>query len=173
MNNPTDSTALQPDDYKTDAEPTHFAKVLEIFTKPAKTFEQMSKFPPRTIDWFLPVLILSVLIIITPYVLINNNSIYYQVKQQQIERNQKTFNKMVEKEIMIQQADDKIIKMKFRMSDSFIADFLISHIIWSLFLLFIIYFVIAGFYFFIVTRVLKGKESIAMYLSRPAWLHIL
>ena len=34
---------------------SHTDKMIGIFTEPSNTYEATSKFPPRTIDWFLPV----------------------------------------------------------------------------------------------------------------------
>ena len=40
---------------------SHSDKMIGVFTEPGKTFDNASKFPPRTKDWVLPLVILLAL----------------------------------------------------------------------------------------------------------------
>ena len=41
----------------------HSDKLVGVFAEPKTMFEKMSHFPPKTMDWFLPVILLLVVIL--------------------------------------------------------------------------------------------------------------
>ncbi|HEX9741018.1 MAG TPA: hypothetical protein VGA29_09590, partial [Ignavibacteriaceae bacterium] len=44
---------------------SHTDKMTGIFTEPSATFERIAKFTVKTVDWFLPMLILFLIVAIT------------------------------------------------------------------------------------------------------------
>jgi hypothetical protein len=78
-------------------EMSHTDKMIGIFTEPSSTFENISRFPIKTADWFLPMIILFLLVSLTQIVVMSNEEIYYQARQKQKEQIQKTFDDMVER----------------------------------------------------------------------------
>ncbi len=82
---------------------SHSDKIAGVFSEPAKTFEITSKFPLRTIDWILPIILLLILSIISQFILFNNPEISYQMQQKQREAVQK----MVDEGKITQEQADK------------------------------------------------------------------
>ena len=74
---------------------SHSDKMVGILTEPSTTFGKMSQFPPRTKDWFIPMLILLVVVFISQILLTSNKEIYYQIKEKQLARIEKNLNQMV------------------------------------------------------------------------------
>ena len=115
-----DDLEQNPETTQTSAEPeeelSHSDKMIGIFTEPSSTFEKTAKFPVKTVDWFLPVLILLVVVAITQILVMSNQEIYYQAQQKQMQQIEKTFDQMVEKGQMTrQQADEQLDKVRQRM----------------------------------------------------------
>lgn len=65
---------------------SHSDKMAGIFSEPAATFAHTAAFPPRTIDWLLPVVLLFLLIGVSNFLLMRNPEIAFQLKQQQSEK---------------------------------------------------------------------------------------
>ena len=95
---------------------SHSDKMIGIFTEPSSTFEKIAKFPVKTVDWLLPVLILLVVVAITQILVMSNKEIYYQTQQKQMQQIEKTFDQMVAKGQMTrEQADEQLEKARQRM----------------------------------------------------------
>jgi uncharacterized membrane protein len=92
-----------------EVELSHSDKIAGIFTEPAKTFETTSKFPPKTVDWILPLIVLILLVIISQFILYSNPEISYQMEQKQREAVQKLID---EGKMTQEQADRQAQFMK-------------------------------------------------------------
>lgn len=96
---------------------SHTDKMTGVFTEPAATFEKISRFPLKTSDWLLPVVLLFLVISLTQILVMSNEEIYFQAKQKQEEQLHKTFDEMVEKGQMTrQEADQQIESARERMA---------------------------------------------------------
>jgi hypothetical protein len=82
------------------SELNHTDKLTGIFTEPAVTFEKTAMFPPRVIDWILPVILLFLVIDITNILVLSNEEIFFQEKQKQLRKTEMVFNDMVQKKQM-------------------------------------------------------------------------
>jgi len=112
QNSDTSSTPVQPEE-----ELTHTDKMTGIFTEPSATFARIAKFPVKTIDWLMPVLLLLFVISLTQILVMSNEEIYFQARQKQEEQLQKTFDSMVEKGQMTrEQADQQMESAMERMA---------------------------------------------------------
>jgi hypothetical protein len=89
QNSQTSGNSLQ------EVELSHTDKMTGIFTEPSATFESISRFPVKTVDWVLPVILLFIIISLTQILVMSNEEIYYQARQKQKEQIQKTFDDMV------------------------------------------------------------------------------
>lgn len=106
----TESTS-QSEIINSEEELSHTDKMIGVITAPIETFENIAKYPPKTIDWFLPVVILCIVIALTQFLVMTNPEIALQAKQKQMEAIQKNFDEMVAKKQMTQQqADEQIAK---------------------------------------------------------------
>lgn len=140
---------------------SHSDKIAGVFTSPVQTYEQMSKFPPRVIDWLLPVSLMVVIAVLANIILMSNPDIRYEIKQKQMASIEKTFNEMVEKgQLTREMADEQIEKNRERMDEfSGGGTGTILQAISTIFAIFIMFFIVTGIYFLFSRFVLKGEGS--------------
>ena len=164
LSNQQQSTGAQQEP-ELDAELSHSDKFIGIFTEPSKTFDRIAKFPPKTVDWFLPVIIMLVLVIISQFLLMSNKEIYYQIQQKQIEKFEKNFNEMVAKGQMTkEQANQRMNEIQDRMGKGFSPVQMVFQSIGILIFGFVFFFIMAGIYFLFVKFALKGDGPYASVL---------
>ena len=149
-----DDIVQNPGTTETPAEPeeelSHSDKMIGIFTEPSSTFEKIAKFPVKTIDWFLPVLILLVVVAITQILVMSNKEIAYQAKLKQEE----TINKMVEKGVITREQADQRIEQSEKFTNGPLAKIFQTI---AIFLFgFIYFFIIVLIYFLFAKLVFKG-----------------
>jgi len=144
---------------------SHSDKMIGVFTEPGKTFDLISKFPPRTKDWLLPFVILLALISITQIILMQNSEIAFQVKQDQLEKIQTSIDEAVEKGQMTrEQADQRMDRVMERMDQSGSPVAMIIQTV-SIFIVgFIIFFFFVSIHFMLSKFALKGEGSFASAL---------
>jgi hypothetical protein len=162
--------AMQVDDtsnleqMSSEQELSHTDKMIGIITAPKETFEKIAKFPPKTLDWFLPVLILCVVIALTQILVMTNPNIAYQAKQKQLESIQKGFDDAVAKGRMTQaQADEQISQIEERMASSGAISYVFQTVGIFIFV-FLFFFILSGIYFLFSKFALKGDGAYASAL---------
>jgi len=156
---------------------SHSDKMVGIFTEPKKTFEIISKFPLKTIDWFLPVLLLFLMVSITRILVFSNEEIFFQMKQEQIQKTQKIFDDLVAKGQMTrEQAEQGIEDAKKRID---MGRGPVGYIIQTISILiigFIFFFIVILVYFIFARFILKGEgtyKSAMISDGLPAYISIL
>jgi hypothetical protein len=143
---------------------SHTDKMIGIFTSPKETFEQIAKFPPKTMDWFIPVLVLCVVVALTQILVMTNPDIAYQAKQKQMEAIQKNFDEAVAKKQMTQeQADEQISKIEERMASGG-AMIYVFQTVGIFIVVFLMFFILCGIYFLVSKFALKGDGTYASVL---------
>lgn len=143
---------------------SHTDKMVGIITSPVETFEKIAKFPPKTVDWFVPVLILCIVISLTQFLVMTNPEIALQAKQKQMEAIQKNFDEAVAKKQMTQeQADEQISKIEERMASSGAMMYVFQTIGIFIFV-FVFFFILCGIYFLFAKFALKGDGVYASAL---------
>ena len=136
----------------------HTDKMSGIFTEPSSTFEKIAKFPVKTVDWLLPVLILLAVVAITQILVMSNEEIYYQSRQKQMEQVEKTFDEMVEKGQMTrEQADQQLENARQRMDMGRGPVGWILQTVGIFIVGFIFFFFVALIYFLFARFALKGE----------------
>ena len=170
LNYLTKGDAMQTDDtsnldqMSSEQELSHTDKMIGIITAPKETFEKIAKFPPKTMDWFLPVLILCVVIALTQILVMTNPDIAYQAKQKQMEAIQKSFDDAVASGRMTQaQADEQISQIEERMASSGAIGYVFQTVGIFIFV-FVFFFILCGIYFLFSKFVLKGDGAYASAL---------
>lgn len=157
-----DTTVLEQS--SSDQELSHSDKMIGIITAPSETFEKMAKFPPKTMDWFLPVLILCIVVALTQILVMTNPDIAYQAKQKQKEAIQKNFDDAVAKGQMTQeQADQQMNRIEERMAAGGAMTYVFQTVGIFLFV-FIFFFILCGIYFLLSKFALKGDGVYASAL---------
>jgi hypothetical protein len=139
---------------------SHTDKAVGIFTEPAQTYSQTAKFPPKTIDWFLPVLLLLILVAISRVLVLQDPEIYLQMKNEQIAKVEKQFNEMVEKGQMTrEQADQQLdrVRDQFEMGRGAVG--MIIQTVSILILGFIFFFIVTGIFFLFSKFALRGDGT--------------
>ena len=159
------------------AELTHTDKMTGIFSEPSITFEKMAKFPPKVIDWILPILLLFLIIDITQILVMSNEEIFFQEKQKQMQKTEKLFNEMVEKNQMTrEQANQQLEQARQRMemgrgAVGYVFQTIGIFVVGSIF-----FFIIALIYFLFAKFAFKGAgtfQSALVASGLPAYITIL
>jgi hypothetical protein len=143
---------------------SHTDKMIGVLTSPKETYEKIAKFPPKTVDWFLPVLILCAVVALIQILALTNPEIAYQVKQKQKEAIQKNLDEAVASgRISQQQADEQMNQIEERMASMGVITYVLQTV--GIFLvLFIVFFILCGIYFLISKFILKGDGVYASAL---------
>jgi hypothetical protein len=135
-------------------------KLVGVFTEPSATFDKVSKFPPKTIDWFLPYAILLLIIAVCNVLMMKNPDINYQVKQKQTEAlNNRINDELKSGKITAEQAEQtrSMAEKQFGMMDSpiIMAVTVISTILFG----FIAFFIAAGYFYLFAKYVFKDSGT--------------
>jgi hypothetical protein len=152
---PIDETAGE------NSELSHSDKMIGVFTEPTKTFFLTSKFPPRTKDWVIPLLILFFIAAIIRIIAMTNEEVYFEAKKQGIE----SIEKMVESGTMTrEQGDEAINNIDPQM------EFMNGPVGWvitiatTLIFGFIVIIIIVGLYYLLIKFLLKGEGTFSSAL---------
>jgi len=146
-------------DSSEETELSHSDKMIGIFTEPAKTYEYISNHPIRTIDWFLPFVLLLTVVTITQFLLMSNKEIHFQIVDKQMTKMQQNYNKLVSEGKMTQdEADKQLSTIQDRMQ-KFGPVQMIFTVVGVFIGGFIVFFIMCGIYYLFAKFVLKGEGS--------------
>jgi hypothetical protein len=138
---------------------SHSDKMIGVFSEPTATFEKTAKFPPKVIDWFLPILLLAVLVSVQQILYHSNPDIAFQLKQKQMDAIEKRLDAQVENgTITKDQANQQRDMIESRM-DQMGSITLVFQTIGILIAIFVFFFIMAGIYFLLAKFALKGEGS--------------
>ncbi|MBI5731315.1 MAG: YIP1 family protein [Ignavibacteriales bacterium] len=148
-------------------EMSHTDKLVGVFSEPSGTFSKMSKFPPKTADWVIPILIVIVIAILSQILMMNNPIIKAAIMEKQMAAVEKSLNDAVAKGQMTQaQADQRLESTRDSMEQGGAVQIIIisAGIPFGIFLFF---FIVSGVYLILAKFVLKGegtyKEAMVAY----------
>jgi len=155
-----DPTNIAPE-LEEEFELNHSDKLVGVFTEPGKTFAKMSLFNPKTVDWLLPVILLIIVAIVSNFMMMSNTAIKYSIIEKQMKRIEKNLDDMVEAgQLSAEQRDEQLDNIQANMENQMAAGMIIQAV--SIFVItFIVFFVIAGFYFLIAKPIYKGEGTYA------------
>jgi len=135
----------------------HTDKLVGIFTSPAETYRKMADFPPKVIDWFLPMFVFLIVVAFAGFVKMSNPAINFEVKQKQAETQQKYLDEAVQKGSMTREQADQQIEAAQNMMDNPVIKAI--GVLVTLIGGFIVFFVMAGIYHLFVRFALKGDGT--------------
>jgi hypothetical protein len=139
----------------TDEELTHTDKLVGVFAEPGTMFAKTSNFPPRTIDWIVPLIVMIIFSIISSYIVLSNPEIAYNIKHEQMAKIEKSFQEMVKKGQMTQdQAQEQMSRIEERMEAG---TNMVQTIIFTIVRVFLFFFIVAGIYFIAARFIFKGE----------------
>ncbi|MBU0561367.1 MAG: YIP1 family protein [Bacteroidetes bacterium] len=152
-------TSKQIESEEEEFELNHADKLVGVFTEPGNVFSSMSKFPPKVLDWLLPVILVIVLAALSNIVMMNNPTIKYDIIEKRMAQMEENLNKDVEAGTMTQEAADQRIEMTREFMEKNSTAGLVFQVVGIVVVVFILFFVISGVWFLGVKFGLKGDGS--------------
>jgi len=144
---------------------SHSDKIAGIFTEPSRTFESMSKFPVRTMDWLLPVFLLVIAIGLSSIITMRNPQLAYEAKTKQMEKMDKSFQDLVKEGKMTQEkADEQKAQWEERFDPKSPFFMIITFVSIAIFA-FLFFFILAGIYFLFARFALGGVGTYTSSLA--------
>lgn len=140
---------------------SHSDKMIGVFTEPARTFFLTSKFPPRTKDWVIPVLLLFFVAALIRIIAMTNEEVYFEAKKQGIER----IEKMVESGALTQEQGEEAInsvdqQMQFMNGPIGWVITIATTLIFGV----VVILIIVGIYYLLIKFLLKGEGTFSSAL---------
>jgi hypothetical protein len=155
---------------------SHTDKLVGVFAEPVPTFEKMAKFPPKTIDWILPVIVVIVVAVLSNIVMMSNPDIRLSVMEKQMKNIEKNFDEMVTKGQMTEtQKNEQMDAIRDRMSEQGMLQYIISGF-GILVFTFIVFFIVSGVFLLIAKFGLKGEgtyKSAMVAYGLPYYISVL
>ncbi len=136
----------------------HTDKLVGVFTEPKITFERIANFPPKVMDWLLPLFLLTVVAVFSNIIMMSNPTIKYKIIEEQTSKMEEQFDKLVEEGKMTQeQADTQIETAREFMEGGTLGT--IMQVVSTVIMLFIFFFLISFVFFLLAKLVFKGDGS--------------
>jgi hypothetical protein len=144
---------------------SHTDKMVGVFTEPAATFEETSKFPVRTTDWLIPTILVILFAVLTNYIMTSNPAIRQQIIEKQMEMIEKQFQSAIDAGQMTpDQANQQMDNIRDRMEQQMSSGMWVN-ILAILIFTFVFFFILAGVYLLIAKVFLKGDGNYASALA--------
>lgn len=141
-------------------EMSHTDKLVGVFSEPGNTFSKMSKFPPKTTDWIIPILIIIVVALLSNIVMMSNPTIRMSITEKNMRNIEKRFDEMVAKGQMSQtQANEQLETIRERMDQGVTAASIALQAVSIVIVTFLIFFVVSGVFFLFAKFALKGEAT--------------
>lgn len=137
----------------------HTDKLVGVFSEPGQTFSKIAKFPPKTSDWIIPVLILIVMVILSQVVMRTNPDIRLEMREKAMEAVQKNIDEAVAKGQMTRaQADERMNQIADQMDGAGTIQ-TVGLIVGTPIAVFIVFFIVSGFFLLVAKFGLKGAGT--------------
>lgn len=137
----------------------HSDKLVGVITDPANTFLETSKFPAKTTDWIIPLLIFILFVSVSTIIMQTNPIIKYDMIEKQMEAIKKNMDEAVKTGRMTQeQVDSQMESIRERIAGGGMM-MLIPQVVGIFIVTFIIFFAIAGYFFALSKFGLKGEGT--------------
>jgi hypothetical protein len=131
-------------------------KIISVLSEPGELFSKLANQPVKTMDWFLPLLLVAVVAVVSNFVLMGDPEIKANMIEKQMEQIAENFQEAVDSGRMSQeQADQQLDAISQRMEEGGSTQLMRAAIAMLLFT-FIFFFIIAGVYLLVVKFGLKG-----------------
>lgn len=134
-------------------------KIVGVFSEPKTTFESIAKFDLKFTDWFLPLIIVAILAISSQYILMLSPEIKHELITKQKDAIQEQFDEAIRKGDITQEQVDRQMDIMDEHIGSTNPLFMVIGLISGIIFFFIVFFVIATFYFILAKFILKGDGS--------------
>jgi len=138
---------------------SHTDKISGLISSPVQTFEDMSFFKPKAVDWLLPVIVVILVTVLSNLVIMSSPEVKSKIQGKQFEMMKENFDKQVaEGNMTAEEAEKQFNKIVERMqgSDSGMNVFANVNIVIGVFLFF---FIVATVFFIVARFILKDQGS--------------
>ena len=137
----------------------HTDNLVGVITDPSSTFSEISKFPAKTVDWIVPLLIFILFVSLSTIIMQTNPQIKRAMIEKQMEAIEKNMDDAVKSGRMTQeQVDSQMESIRDRIAGGGMM-MLIPQIVGIVIVTFIIFFAIAGYFFALSKFGLKGEGT--------------
>ncbi len=135
----------------------HTDKLVGVFAEPGVMYAKTAQFPPRTLDWIIPLLVMTIFSIASAWIIQSNPEVSYNIKQEQLGKIERSFQEMVDKGQMTKdQAQEQMSKIEERMSEG---SNMVQTIIFTIVRVFLFFFIVTGIYFIAARFIFKGDGT--------------
>lgn len=135
----------------------HTDKLVGVFTSPTETFKKIGGFPPKVVDWFLPMFVVILVAVFAGFVKMSNPAINYEVTQKQMEIQQKALDEQVQNGTITREQADQQLEASQTIMNSPVMK--VIAVIGGLIAGFIMFFIMAGIYHLFCRFALKGDGT--------------
>lgn len=146
--------------------PSVVDRIIGVFTSPAALFEKLAARKPKFTDWLIPVLVASVIMVLSTFLQMNDPEIVEQIFETQMEKMEEQFESMIEKGWMTEEiATQTMADMEENFSEDNLKSGAYSSII-SVPLFLLIKLLLGALIYFIIARyILKGQGGYSQALT--------
>ncbi len=138
---------------------SHTDKLVGVFAEPGVMYAKTAQFPPKTIDWIIPLLVMIVFSIASAWIIQSNAEVAYNIKQEQLGKIEQSFQEMVDKGQMTkEQAQEQMNRIEERMSEG---TNMVQIVIFTIVRVFLFFFIVSGIYFIAARFIFKGEGTYA------------
>ena len=135
----------------------HSDKLVGVITEPVNVFSEISKFPAKTADWIVPLLVFIFFVILSTFIMQTNPIIKHAMTEKQMEAIEKSMSDAVQSGQMTQEeVDSRMDDIRERIAGSGMI-MLIPQVAGIFIVTFIIFFVVTGYFFAASKFGLKGE----------------
>ena len=151
-------------------------KIVSVLTEPGELFSNLSKFPVKTIDWLLPIILVIVFAIAMQFIASSNPEIKANMIEKQMEQMEQNLKEAVDKgQITQAQADEQLDRTAEWMENNGNTQLIIGSVA-TVIIIFLFFFIIAGVFLLLAKFGLGGtgdyKASMLAY-GMPQYIILL
>ncbi len=152
---------------------THTDKLVGVIAEPVSIFSDISKFPTKTVDWIVPLLIFILFVSLSTFIMQTNPIIKRAMTEKQMEAIEKNMSEAVQSGQMTQEKmDTQIETFRERIAGSGML-MMIPQVVGIFIVTFLIFFTVVGYFFAVSKFGLKGegtyKDAMVAY-SLPLYI---
>ncbi len=138
---------------------SHSDKLVGVFAEPGVMYAKTAQFPPRTIDWIIPLLVMVIISIASAWIIQSNPEVSYNIRQEQLGKIENSFQEMVNKGQMTKaQAKEQMDRIEEKMSEG---TNMVQVVIFTIVRVFLFFFIVSGIYFIAARFIFKGEGTYA------------
>lgn len=138
---------------------THTDKLVGVFAEPVATFAKMSKWDPRQADWFIPIILLIIVAVVSNFVMMSNPVIKHSVIEKQMAKMEESFQQAIDEGKMTkEQAQTQMDTIRENMEQN-MAVGQVFQVLGMLIFIFGSFFLVALVYWITAKFILKGDGN--------------